>query len=98
MAVLSHRNPVPEVLPRRPDLRVIESRRRAANLHLFTYLVGNAIFWTLWAAAFVSADVWYWWLVVPLVGWTIVLVTHLWHVASHPPRASDASPAVKEEL
>jgi hypothetical protein len=92
MAVLSHRNPVPELLPRRPDLRVIESRRRAAKLHLFTYLVVNAIFWTLWAAAFVSAEAWYWWLVVPLVGWTIVLALHLWHVAPHALRTSDASP------
>jgi fatty acid desaturase len=97
MAVLSHRDPVPDVLPRRPELRLIERRRRA-DRHLFTYLVGNAIFWTLWAAAFVSADAWYWWLVVPLVGWTIVLALHLWHVASHPARASDASAAAEEEL
>jgi hypothetical protein len=96
MAVLSHRDPVPDVLPRRPELRLIERRRRA-DRHLLTYLVGNAIFWTLWAAAFVSADAWYWWLVVPLVGWTIVLALHLWHVASHPLRASDASPASEEE-
>ena len=79
MAVLSHPKPAPDLLPRRPELRVIESRR-AARLHLLTYLVGNALFWTLWAAVSVSADTWYWWLAVPLPGWTIVLVLHLWHV------------------
>ena len=35
--------------------------RRAAQLHLFTYIVGNALFWTLWAATSVAADRWYWW-------------------------------------
>jgi hypothetical protein len=98
MAVLSHRNPVREVLPRRPDLRVIERSGQAGELHLLTYLVGNAVFWSLWAAAFVSADAWYWWLVVPVVGWTIVLALHLWHVASHPLRRVGRSPRRKEEL
>ena len=62
MAVLSHPKPTPDVLPRQPELRVIESRQRAAKLHLLTYIVGNAIFWTLWAAVSISADAWYWWL------------------------------------
>ena len=61
MAVLSHPKPASEVLPRQPEFRVIESRQRAAKLHLLTYLVGNAIFWTLWAAVSVAADAWYWW-------------------------------------
>lgn len=56
---------------------MVSTRRRAAKLHLFTYVVGNALFWTLWAAAFVTADPWYWWPVVPLAGWTIVLAIHL---------------------
>jgi hypothetical protein len=79
MAVLSRPKPAPELLPRQPELRVIEGRQRAANLHLLTYLVGNALFWTLWAAFSVSADAWYSWLVVPFAGWTIVLALHLWH-------------------
>ena len=77
--MLSHPKPAPDVLLRRPDLRVIESRQRVAKLHLLTYVVGNAIFWTLWAAVCVSADAWYWWLVVPFAGWTIVLALHLRH-------------------
>lgn len=77
MSVLPHPKPSAELLPRRPELRVIESRRRA-NLHLLTYLVGNAIFWTLWAALSISADEWYWWLVAPFAGWTIVLALQLW--------------------
>jgi len=39
------RGPAP--LP--PELRVVQARRRRARVHLFTYLVGNALFWTLWA-------------------------------------------------
>jgi len=64
----------------RPPLPVIEARRRRAKLHLFTYLVGNALFWILWSAVSVSADHWYWWPIVPLAGWTLVLALHLWHV------------------
>lgn len=79
MAVLSHPKPAPDALPRQPDLRVIESSQRIAKLHLLTYLVANAIFWTLWAAVSVSAGAWYWWLVVPFAGWTIVVALHLWH-------------------
>ena len=55
----------------------MEARRSAAKLHLFTYVVGNALFWILWAAISVTADPWYWWPVVPFVGWTIVLSIHL---------------------
>ena len=89
--------PLPSSEPARPrakpDLRLTESRQRAANLHLLTYLVGNAIFWTLWAAVSVSSDAWYWWLLVPFVGWTIVLALHLWREASHPSRTSTPSVA-----
>ena len=63
---------------RPPTLRVIEARRRrTARLHLFTYLVGSALFWLLWAAISVSADTWYWWATVPIAAWTIVLALHL---------------------
>ena len=79
MVALPHPKLAPEVLARQPELRVIEGRQPAAKLHLLTYLVGNAIFWTLWAALSVSADAWYWWLIVPFAGWTIVLALHLWH-------------------
>jgi hypothetical protein len=65
---------------RPPELRLIASRRRRAKLHLFTYVVGNALFWTLWGAVSISTDRWYWWPVAPLVGWTLVLALHLWHV------------------
>ena len=77
--MLSHPKPAPDALLRQPDLRVLESRQRVAKLHLLTYLIGNAIVWTLWAAVFVSADAWYWWLFVPFAGWTIVLALHLLH-------------------
>jgi hypothetical protein len=64
---------------RRAPLPASEARRRRARLHLFTYLVGNALFWGLWGAVSVSADRWYWWPIVPLAGWTLVLGLHLWH-------------------
>jgi len=60
----------------RPEAR---RARRRATLHLFTYSVGNAFFWSLWGALSVSADHWYWWPIVPLAGWTLVLALHLWH-------------------
>ena len=47
MAVRTHPKPTLAVLPQRPELRVVEARRRAAQLHLFTYVVGNALFWAL---------------------------------------------------
>jgi 2TM domain-containing protein len=70
--------------PRPPQLRV-EARRRRARLHLLTYLVGNALFWVLWGAISLSTDHWYWWPVVPFVGWSVVLGLHLWHVYRTPP-------------
>ena len=66
--------------PRPPQLRVIEIRRRRAKRHLFTYLVGNALFWILWGAISVSADHWYVWPIIPFAGWAVVLALHLWHV------------------
>ena len=80
MVVRTHPTSTPAAVRQRPQLRVVEARRRAAHLHLFTYLVGNALFWTLWAAISVSADRWYWWPVVPFAGWALVLAAHLWHV------------------
>jgi hypothetical protein len=44
IAVLSHPRLAPPVLPLQPELRVIEGRQRAAKLHLFSYLAGNALF------------------------------------------------------
>ena len=32
---------------RRPPLRVLVRERHVARLHLFTYIVGNALFWLL---------------------------------------------------
>lgn len=86
MAVQTHPKPA-AALAQHPALRVLESRRRGAQLHLFTYVVGNALFWTLWAAIWVTADRWYWWPIIPLAGWALVLATHLWHVyyRSQPP-------------
>jgi hypothetical protein len=40
--------------------------------------MGSALFWVLWAAISVSADHWYWWLTVPIAGWTLLLCFHLW--------------------
>ena len=58
---------------------VADERRRPsrADLHLFSYLVGNALAWALWCAISISADDWYWWAVIPLAGWTLVLAIHL---------------------
>ena len=86
-----------------PDLRVIESRQWEAKLHVLTYVVGNAAFWTLWAAVSVSADTWYWWWVVPFAGWTIVLALHVGHASrvsnvsrrTWTPRADGASSRVR---
>lgn len=79
MTVQTQPRPVPVELPPPPELQVIPGGGPAADLHLFTYVVGNALAWVLWAAVSVSADQWYWWLVVPLAGWTLVLALHLWH-------------------
>ena len=89
MAVQTHPTPTPAAPSQRPQLRVVELRRQAAQLHLFTYIVGNALFWTLWAAISVTADRWYWWPILPFVGWSAVLAAHLWHVHRHPVRGSD---------
>lgn len=78
MVVQTHPKQVSVVSPPRVELRVIESRR-TAKLDLLTYVVASALFWTLWAALSVSAERWYWWLVVPLAAWTLVLALHLWH-------------------
>jgi hypothetical protein len=80
MSVQTHPNPAPAALPQRPQLRLVEAKQRVAKLHLFTYIVGNALFWTLWAAISVTSDHWYWWPIVPFVGWALVLAAHLWHV------------------
>lgn len=73
----THPKPTPAPLLRRPEVRVVGVTRRRAQLHLFTYVLGNALFWTLWAAISVAADHWYWWPVVPFVGWAVVLAGHL---------------------
>jgi hypothetical protein len=70
----------------RPPLRIIESRRPAATLHLFTYVVGNALFWVMWTAISVAAATWYWWAIVPVAGWTLVLGLHLRHAYRWSPR------------
>ena len=74
--------PGPPAPPRRQPspLHAAERQRRVARLHLVTYLLGNAVFWSLWAAVSISADHWYWWPIVPFVGWTAVLAVHLWRV------------------
>jgi hypothetical protein len=82
MAAQSHSKPAPDLLPRRPTLRVIESTK-PAQLHLFTYVVGNAMFWTLWGAICVSADRWHWWPILPFAGWALVLSAYLWHAHRH---------------
>jgi fatty acid desaturase len=79
MGVLARPQPALPPVPARPPLRIAEPRRRAARLHLLTYVVGNALFWALWAATSVAADTWYWWATVPLAGWTLVLALHLGH-------------------
>jgi hypothetical protein len=70
-------------------LTELESRRRAAKLHVLTYLVGSAVLWTL-LAAISGPEAWYWWLVAPFVWWTIFVALHLWHAygvtPEHAPR------------
>ncbi len=77
MGTVAPPQPVRPAARARPEPRVIEARRRAANLHLFTYTVGSALFWVLWAAVSISAETWYWWALVPMVGWTLMLGLHL---------------------
>jgi hypothetical protein len=62
------------------ELRLVGRRRRAAKLHLLTYVVGNASFWLAWAAISATSDPWYWWPAVPFAAWTLMLGAHLWHV------------------
>jgi hypothetical protein len=69
----------------RPQLRAVPARPRT-DLHLYTYLVSNALAWALWAAISVSAEAWYWWVIVPLTGWTLVLALHLGHTLGWPRR------------
>lgn len=80
MGAVVQRTPVIPPARRTPTLTAIEGSRHVAPLHLFTYVVGNALFWLAWTATFVSADTWYWWLTVPTAGWTLVLGLHLLHV------------------
>lgn len=80
MAVQAHPKQTPAPTRARPVLRPVESKRRPATLHLFTYIVGNALAWILWGAITISTDTWYWWPLVPLAAWTLVLSLHLWHV------------------
>jgi len=81
MAVQARPTPTRRPTLPRPELRLVEARRRRANLHLFTYIVGNALFWSFLGALSISTDHWYWWPIVPLAGWTLVLALHLWHAA-----------------
>ena len=73
MAAQTHPNPVSAATPPRARLRVVEGTRQPPRRHLFTYVVVNALCWVLWAALSVSAEPWYWWIAVPLAGWTLVL-------------------------
>ena len=54
----------------------VRHARWRVDPHLFTYTVGNALAWILWAAVSVTADHWYWWVVIPLLGWMLVLALH----------------------
>ena len=76
MVIQAHPKPSHGPTLPRPELRLIESRR-GAQFHLFTFVVGNAFFWSLWGAVSISTDGWYWWPLVPLLGWTLVLALHL---------------------
>jgi hypothetical protein len=79
MVIQAHPQASRAPAPPRPELRLIESGRPLAQLHLFTFVVGNALFWTLWGAVSISTERWYWWPVVPFAGWALVLMLHLRH-------------------
>ena len=79
MVAQAHPNRAPAPTLERPVLRPVEARQRPTRLHLFTYIVGNALAWILWGATTLSTDNWYWWPVVPLAGWTLVLALHFRH-------------------
>ena len=73
--------------PHRPELGLLAPSRRAAQPHRLTYVIGNALFWTLWAAISLTADPWYWWPIAPFVAWALVLAAHLRRVyRPAPPR------------
>ena len=71
------RAPTPPARGSQPEARA--PLQRLAQRDLTTYVVGNAVFWLLWAAISISADHWYWWAAVPLAAWTAVLALHLRH-------------------
>jgi hypothetical protein len=79
MGATSRPRPTVHPAPARPRLRIVDAKRRGAQVHLLTYLVGSALFWVLWSAISVSAETWYWWALLPLAGWTLVLWLHLRH-------------------
>lgn len=90
MVVETHLRPTRRSIAQRPDLRLVEAKRRhRAQLHLLTYIIGNALFWTLWGALTTSTDYWYWWPIIPIAGWTAVLGIHLWHVFGTPHRRKE---------
>ena len=97
MAVQAHPKQAPAPTPARPVLRQVESKRRPATLHLFTYIVGNALAWILWGAITISTDTWYWWPLVPLAAWTLVLSLHLWHVYRADMAPTGTEPAIRAE-
>lgn len=80
MVMQAQPKPTPGPALPRPELRLIESGRGGAQLHLFTFLVGNALFWTLLGALSISTDRWYWWPALPFAAWALVLTLHFWHV------------------
>jgi hypothetical protein len=49
--------------------------RRALQIHLGAFALGNALAWLLWGALSVSGP-WYLWPLLPLLGWAIVLTLH----------------------
>jgi hypothetical protein len=63
-------------------LRAVDVEQRPPELHLFTYVVGNALFWITWGAISVSSARWYVWPLVPATGWALVLIWHLRRVRS----------------
>lgn len=79
MVIQAHPQASRAPAPPRLELRLIESGRSRAQLHLFTFVVGNALFWTLWGAVSISTDRWYWRPVVPFAGSALVLMLRLRH-------------------
>jgi hypothetical protein len=79
MVTQTPRRTAPAGVLRGPEPRRLAARQRAARLHLFTFVVGNALVWALWAAISVTAERWYWWPLVPTLAWALVLAAHLRH-------------------